>query len=80
MEDINGLILAAEKERAALQEKLVNLRKTKVNEATEADKLNKLINKSEYKIRLLDKQIYELCEAAIDAALLADSDPSCYWF
>ena len=71
MEDINDEILVVVKERAAAQEKLDNLLKTKAESLTENSELNKLIQKSEHKIKVLSDQLDQLYDMAMDLARAA---------
>ena len=68
MEDINDEILAVEKEKLAVQEKLTDLLKTKAIDPEESEDLNKSIRKTEYKLKSLTKQLDFLYDMAVDLA------------
>ena len=68
MEDINDEILAVEKEKSATQEKLDDLLKTKAIDPEETEELNKLIRKTERKLKSLVKQLDNLYDMALDMA------------
>ena len=83
MEDINDEILAVEKEKSATQERLDDLLKTKTIDPEESEELNKLIRKTERKLKSLTKQLDNLYNMAIDLAnanaceLFPDNDCDC---